>query len=269
MTINNKDLYNLYKSVKIDYDNGLYGLYLEGFNGGITAYVTDGKAAYRKTFYGDNTDIFVSYFHKWTEKDGTADLKAGKKDERNFLPKIRAYFENERFNSFTVDGKEFRQAVKAADAINRGGRKHEIALSIHNGKFDIASWNNGDTAFWQLDGDYPGNGAVMVNRRYLDGVKSEKELVFSYSIHDNNTVLHIHGDADAVIMPVKMDTDDQKMFMEVLEYEYKKPEELKLVIVENETVEEMPEPAGVPMSMVRHFERIMRNKKRAKEKRIA
>jgi len=42
MTISNKELYNLYKSVKIDCDNGVYGLYIEGFPGGVHAYATQG-----------------------------------------------------------------------------------------------------------------------------------------------------------------------------------------------------------------------------------
>jgi len=236
MTINNKDLYNLYKSVKIDYDNGIYGLYLEGFQGGVNAYVTDGKAAFKKTFYGDNKKVFVSYCHKWQKKDGATDIKdLTEKDERNFLPKIKAYFESERFNAFTVDGKEFKQAVKAVDAINRGEKSHHIVLSFHNGKFDIASWSGEDTAFWQLDGDYLGDGAVMVNKKYLDGVKADK-LELSYGKDGGSTILYLTGEMNAVILPLKLDEDDQKMFLEVLEYEYNAPE--KIAETESDTVTE-------------------------------
>ena len=232
MIIDNKDLYNLYKSVKIDYDN--YGLYVEGFQGGVNVYVTDEKAIFRKTFTGDNKKVFISCFSDWRKKDGVTDIKDlmnGEKDHRNMIPKMKAYLETEKFNKIMVDGKEFKQAIKAVDAINRGGRKHEIILSIHNGKFDLASWSGEDTAFWQLDGDYEGNGAIMVDRKYLDGVKATE---LSYSVYDNKTVLHIRGDLDAVIMPKRIGADDIKSFSEVLEYEYKAPEK----IAETVTVKE-------------------------------
>jgi len=226
MTISNKDLFNLYNSVKSAYNDGVNGLYLEGFPGGVNAYATDGKAAFKKTFYGDNEKAFTDYWSTWKRKDGMTDIKEfdhGKDcDNKNHLPEIKACFETEKFNAFSVKGKEFKQAIKAVDAINRGGKKREIILSVHDGKFDIASWSDGDTAYWQLDGDYAGNGAVMVNRKYLDGVKSDT-LEFSYSVFDNKTVLHIRGDIDAVILPQKLDNDDQKMFLEVLEYEYAAP----------------------------------------------
>jgi hypothetical protein len=70
MTIENKELYNLFKSVKTAYNYGIYGLYIEGFSGGITAYATDGEAVFRKTFYGDNTEVFTAYYKDWWKKDG-------------------------------------------------------------------------------------------------------------------------------------------------------------------------------------------------------
>jgi hypothetical protein len=82
MTIENKELYNLYKAAKPGVDNGIYGLYLEGFDGGINAYVTDGDAAYKKTFYGDNKDVFLYYFKDWQKKDGvSAPCQGGLKEK--------------------------------------------------------------------------------------------------------------------------------------------------------------------------------------------
>jgi len=242
MTIENKELYKLYKSVKkIDFDNGLYGLYLEGFDGGINAYVTDGKAAFRKTFYGDNKAEYVKYYPT-VGRIGKAGYSMEESEYKDrFFNELKAYFCYERFNAFTVDGKEFKQAVRGVDAINKCTREHNIVLSVHNGKFDLASWNNGDTAFWQLEGDYNGNGAVIVDKRYLDAVKPDKPLEISYSKEDNKIVLHIQGEIDAVIIPHRIEEDDIKAFMEVLEYEYKAPE--KQVI---EQVPEVIEPARKP-----------------------
>jgi hypothetical protein len=247
MTINNKELYNLYKSVSVK-DNYCVGLYIEGYNGGVNAYVTDGKVAYKKTFTGDNKTVFMVKIDDWQKKDGATEssslAKLGNEDDRNLLPKIKAYFEKERFNAFTVDYKEFKKAVKGVDVINKGEGYHRIALSLHNGKFDLASWTNDGnfTASWQLDGEYIGDGAICVNKKYLDGVKADKTIELSFSkIYENlpeykdltlngqykDVTLHIHGDIDAVIMPIRLEGDNLTMYKEVLEYEYKAPEKKK------------------------------------------
>jgi hypothetical protein len=65
----------------------------------------------------------------------------------------------------------------------------------------------------------------MVNKKYLDGAKSDKTLEFSFSrqypeeIKNNGVILHIHGDIDAVICPIRLEGDNLIMFKEVLEYE--------------------------------------------------
>jgi len=250
MTIENKELYKLYKSVKPG--NGRYGLYLEGFDGGINAYVTDGRAILRKTYYGDNKDVFVAYYKSIDRikalRRKTDFVMQGAEYSKSFFAELKAYFDNERYNAFTVDGAEFKNAVKGVSAINRGGSERNIVLSVHDGKFDLASWTaSGDTAFWQLEGAYTGNGAVMVDRKYLDAVKSGKPLEFSYSKSQNNTVLHINGEMDAVIMPKRIEADDIKAFYEVLEYEYKAPEKSVIeeipVIIEPVVMENEPEKA--------------------------
>jgi hypothetical protein len=246
MTIENKELYNLFKSVKIDYDNGIYGLYIEGFTGGINAYATDGRAVFRKTFFGDNNEAFTAYYKNWQKKDGKTDnFRTEETGSELVFKEMKAYFENERFNSFTVDAQEFKKAVRGVDVINRGERERNIVLSLHNGKLDIAGWTGiGDTASWQLDGDYSGNGAVCITKKYLDGVKG-KTLEFSYSKLNGNIVLHIHGDIEAVIMPKKI---DPAVFLEVLEYEYNAPEKPEIKI-EPEPV--IVEPARKPVKRLR------------------
>jgi len=237
MTIENKPLYNLFKSLfktgKIDLMcHGRDGMYLEGFNGGITAYVTDNKACYCKTFYGDNKDVFVYYFDAWQKKDGYTDLKEFEADyykpivsdyNKSVFTEMKALFKNERFNKIIVDYNEFKQAVKGVDAINKGDKTRNIVLSIHNGKFDMASWNYAGSATWQLDGDYPGNGAFMISKRYLDGVKADKTLKLSYGEVNGETALYISGDVDAVIMQLPVEPTE---FLEVLEYEYETPKKM-------------------------------------------
>ena len=241
MTIENKALYNLFKSVKIPYNNGIYGLYLEGFNGGINAYVTDGIAVSRKTFYGDNKKEFVSYFHSWQKKDGySSDIETlGEKDSRNFLPKLKAYLELEKYNKFTVNAKEFKQAIRAVSAVHKGERgDRHITLSIHNGKFDIASWINGESAVWQLDGEYQASGAVCISKFYMDCIKADKMIEFSYSKMDNRIALNVKSDIESVIMPRVVDPAE---FKEVLQYEYTMPE--KPVEVEIIPTEQVKKPA--------------------------
>jgi hypothetical protein len=73
MKIENKELYKLFRSLfktgKINCNEfGKNGLFLEGFDGGVNAYVIDNSSVYRKTFIGDNTAVFIRYFSKWTEK---------------------------------------------------------------------------------------------------------------------------------------------------------------------------------------------------------
>jgi hypothetical protein len=241
MTVSNKELYSLYSSVKTSHDNGIYGLYIEGFSGGVTAYATDGNAAYRKTFCGDNKEVFTAYYKGWNKKDGvtySGNLQYGEKDDRNMVQAMKDYFEAERFNSFTVNYGEFKKAVRGVSAIHRGESgcaKKDIALSIHGGNLDIASWNdNGDTSLWQVEGFYPGSGAVCVSKKYLDGIKADKTIEFSYSKTQGKTVLCVHGDNEAIIVSQGF---DKAMFTEVLGYEPCEPEkavkpELKPAITE-------------------------------------
>jgi len=224
MTIENKELYNLYKAVKArGYSvNG----YIEGFDGGITVYVTDDYAALKKTFYGDNKDVFIYHFDKWTLNTGFTDIKDFKCEPENtdLLIKMKALFNQERFNKITVDCKEFKKAVKGADAINKGDKTRNIVLSIHNGKFDVASWNELGSGIWQLEGDYAGNGAFMVSRKYLDVIKAD---TLEYSEVNGKIAVCLKGDVEAVIMPLDIDPSE---FLEVLEYEYHAPVMEKTVI---------------------------------------
>jgi hypothetical protein len=229
MKIENKELYNLFRSLfktgKIDgrYGDGRKGLFLEGFDGGVNAYVTDNHSVYRKTFYGDNKDVFIRYFSKWTEKDGLIDACcAGDNYNKEIMPFMKSLFDQERFGGFTVPYKEFKKAVRGVDVINRGEKTHNIILSVHNGKFDLASRSGaGDTAAWQLDGEYTGNGAVCLDKKHLDCLKTGDRLEFSYSDFDGKTLLHAHGDIDAVVLTEKIDNAE---FMDIVDYEYQKPQ---------------------------------------------
>jgi hypothetical protein len=72
-----------------------------------------------------------------------------------------------------------------------------------------------------MDGEYAADGAVCVNKKYLDGAKSDTAIEFSYGEIQNRIVLRIKGDMEAVVMPKEMDA---KMFYETLEYEYAAPQ---------------------------------------------
>jgi len=259
MKIENKELYSLMSLVKKDkHGIGVNGLYLEGFDGGITAYVTDGYALFRKTYKGDNKEIFftrikdigkikigaeflISRGYEYAVNEGRGDV--------TFLEKMKACFETEKFNKITVDGKKFTQAVRGADIINRGENNHNIALSFHEGKFDVTAWTNhennwtlnGESAAWQLEGDYAGNGAIIVNKKYLDGVKTDGELELSFCKVNGGerTAIYLSGDIDAIIMPIVPDENQLKRFFEVLEYEYKVPEKITETVT---VIENAPEP---------------------------
>jgi hypothetical protein len=228
MIIENKELYNLFKSVKTgykDYEMSLngYGLYVEGFIGGITVYAYNG-AAYRKTIYGDNKEAFVSYWSGWQKKDGlnyAENLQFGEKIDNGLFTRIKASFEAERFNCFTVKAREFFKAVYAVDNVNKGEKRHEIIISAYDGNLDIASWNNGDFGRWQLDAPVQASGAVMVNRKFLDNIRNAGTLEFSCLEYNGKTGLYIKGGIEAVLPTLKIDPAE---FLEVLEYEYKAPE---------------------------------------------
>jgi len=229
MTIENKELFNLFKSLfktgKIDsIYHGSAGMYLEGFDGGITVHLTDNKAYYRKTFYGDNKDLFVYYFSEYKTKDGYFNNKDYEPVVNDYNKRVftmmKALFEKERFNKITVNYKEFKKAVKGVDAINKGDKTRNIVLSIHNGKFDIASWNELGSANWQLDGEYNGDGAFMISKKHLDGIKSDNATEISYGEVNGKTAMYITGDVDAVIMPLEINPVE---FKEVLEYDFEIP----------------------------------------------
>jgi len=235
MTIENKELFNLFKSVKTR-GFEMDGLYLEGFSGGITAYATDGKAAYRKTFYGNNKDKFVYYFAAWQIKDGVTEIgeiKDHELEDKSKIIKIKALFDQERFNFITVNYNEFKKVINSVDAINRGEKTRHIILSIHNGKFDIASWNYAGSASWQLEGDYTGNGAFMISKKYLDGVKADKTIELSFGEVNGKIAMYISGNVDAVIMPLEINPVE---FKEVLEYEVPKFEKQIETVIEKPTV---------------------------------
>jgi len=239
MKIENKTLFNFYKLTK---SRAFCRIAVQGYKGGITIYATDGIAAYRQTIAGDNQNDFTAIFDKWTDKDGwtdTGDLESlsDKNLGGRFFDVMKTYFELERFNSFSVNADEFKRAVRGADIINRGHKDHDIILSVYNSKLDIASWtSDGESAAWQIDGDFTASGAVCVSKKYLGAVKSSGKLELSYTVIDRRVVLCVHGDTDCVIMPKAI--DDAARFFEVLEYEYNapvKPEpkpELKPIIAE-------------------------------------
>jgi len=226
MTIENKEIYRLYKCVKYDKTRNQFGLYFEGFVGGITVYATDGRAIFKKTFYGNNKDAFTAYFNSWQIKNGeTLDcdfVRFGDKESRNLLPKIKCFFDHERFNEFTVDYKEFRQAFRGVDTVNIGRKTEfsQIIISGKDGKISLASWNEDASGTWQLDGDYEFNGAISLARNYLDVIRGGT-LAFSCSKDHSSVLLHIQGEYECIIMPRIMDAEK---FLEVFEYEYAAPE---------------------------------------------
>ena len=228
MTIENKEIYNLYKCVKFDKTRNQLGLYFEGFVGGITVYATDGKAVFKKTFNGNNKKAFLYHVSDWTLKTGeTGEFKSfdDGNGRENIIARTKEYFEAESFNQFTVDYKEFRQALKAVDTVNIGSKTEfrSIVISGKEGKINLASWCEDADGVWQLDGNYNFNGAVCLARNYLNAIKGS-ELAFSCSKEHNNTILHIKGEYECIIMTRRIDTADAAKFLEVLEYEYNAPE---------------------------------------------
>jgi hypothetical protein len=126
------------------------------------------------------------------------------------------------FCGYTVNGADFFKAVKCVDAVNRTEKDHTIILSVHNGFLDLASCPNKDeSGFYgevcKADGM---DGAVMVNRQFLDGLKTKGNLELAYLRYDGKLVLSVKGAIDAVIMPESI---DKERFLEVMDYEYHEP----------------------------------------------
>jgi len=214
MKIENKILFNLCQSIKTRYFSRIV---IEGYLGGVTVYATDGVVAYRQKIEGDNKKEFTLFFDKWTENKGVVDTDNLESQDLNndFLIKMKKYFNQETFNELSVNYKDWKQAVKGVDAINKGERLHDLVISLHNGDLDLASWNYSGSVSWQIEGIYKGNGAVCINKKYLDLIKSNFKI--GYCKIDKRIVLYIKGDIDIVVMPKEIDS---KMFYEVLGYEY-------------------------------------------------
>ena len=230
MTIENSVLYNLYQAVKVrpaGFYN--YGLYVEGFSGGVTIYAK-GKALYRQTIYGDNKDRYYSYIDDWKKKDGKiyADNPRyiSEMDGNKAAQKIcgfRKIFETERFNAFSVNAAEFRKAVGGVDVINKREETHTIVISAHGGLLDIASWPDGiESAVWQIESKISASGAVMVDRKHLDSIRGKGTIDFACLKNNDKLGLYAKGGGIEAVFPV-MDIDPAR-FLEVLEYEYRKPE---------------------------------------------
>jgi hypothetical protein len=230
MIIENKPIYNLYQSVKQRYPNGREGVFIEGFSGGVTVYAVSRYAAYRKTIRGDNQRQFVWHAESWNTKPGYTDTVSffnNDKTAAERLQKTRSWFNAGPFGSTAIDGSAFFKAAKCADAVNRGEPEHNIVLSLHNGFLDLASWPNDDEfAVWQEVCKASGsiNGAVKVNRKRLDILKTKKEIRLAFVKLNNRVMLFATGDIEAVIAPIASESIDRRRFLEVLGYEYQEPE---------------------------------------------
>lgn len=230
MNIKNRILFNLYQMVKTRYNyemalNG-YGLYIEGFSGGITVYAK-GAALYRQTLYGDNKLQFCSYFDTWTQKEGvtcTENLESesvsdGDKAAQEICEFI-VLFSQPEFNTFTITGREFKKAVEAVDTVNKH-ETHNIVISAHGGFIDIASLpNSKEYAVWQLEGKTGASGAVMVSKKHLGNIKG-KMLNLACIEHNGKLGLHIKGDIDAVLPTIDI---NHSWFSNALEYKYREPQ---------------------------------------------
>jgi len=226
MNIENRVLFNLFQSVKTGYMNyemslNGYGLYIEGFTGGITIYAKS-KVLYRQTIYGDNKLHFCSYIDSWNKKDGKTFVEnlesMSRKDGDKTAQKICEFiilFETEKSNHFSVTGREFRKVVNGVDIVNKGEKEHNIVLSAYNGSMDIASWNYIESGVWRLESKADAHGAVMVPKKHLDHIKG-KTLEFACMKH-NKLNLYVKGDIEAIIPTKKIDS---VRFLEVLEYDY-------------------------------------------------
>ena len=256
MKIENRELHNLYQYVKKDI--GAYGLYIEGFTGGITVYATDSSALYRKTFHGDNKTQFCSYIGGLTavseklkrackrlkfepywnpinDKNGVTDTGDFEKMNRingdqaaQKICDFHKLFELEKYKAFSVNLKEFRQAVKGVDVINKCEKNHNIVLSFTGGYLDIASWPESadledESASWQIELNTGMTGAIRVKKSYLDGIKGDKaEFAVTSGEYDKHGILYAKTDngIETLIAPMSLDNGDKKRFLKVLEYEY-------------------------------------------------
>jgi len=253
MIIENRELHNLYQHVKKDF--GAYGLYIEGFSGGITVYATDAIALYRKTFHGDNKTQFCSYigaletplserakrsYKKYDidyspirDKNGVTDTGDFEKMNRingdqaaQKICDFHKLFELEKYKAFSVNLKEFRQAVKGVDVINRGEKNHNIVLSFNGGFLDIAAWpesaawqmeaNSSESAAWQMEANSSVSGAVRIKKKYLDGIKGDKaEFAFTSEEYDKYGILYAKADTgiETLIAPMSLDNGDKNGFL--------------------------------------------------------
>ena len=226
MNIENKKLYDLFNAAKPDRADGGHGLYVYGEPGKVTAYATDGRALYKRVFEGANEKTFFAYFSVWKAKTGfvsAAELeRMGETCHRclNADGKFERLFAEERLCGFAVDAAELGRAVKAATVIYKGerNRKRHVALSAHGGRLDVAAWNgDGEHAVWSIDG-VDGDGAVMIDSKYLSAVKGRRlSMAFCKGL------IVAKGDVEMVLAVRNVGGDDAAGFAEALEYEYREP----------------------------------------------
>jgi hypothetical protein len=185
---------------------------------------------YRQDIPGDNKRKFYQFIEDWKVKVGITDVSSFTTTENaeKHISCFKALLDGEKFGSFTVNGKDFYSAVKVVDAINKGEKTHNIALSIHNGYLNLASFpNNDEFAVYEEVCKVAGiDGAIMIDKKYLDGMKTKENLQFAYSRHDESMILYLKGAIDSIC---KVEDIDRNQFLAVMEYEYQEPEELKSI----------------------------------------
>jgi hypothetical protein len=255
MIIDEKALMAMSKLGKADLAES--GLYIEGFEGGITLYAFNGYSLFRRIMVGDNTRKFIQHLTEWTMARpnkrfaGKKRVSAGYVTAETFtnseeivnsckkpvemVDKFKTMLDQDKTltEAFArVNGRDFIKAVNTVTTIRRGEQRQSVVLSFHNGFLDVGTWTGPNSyapgeEFGVWEEVVPAlqiEGAVRVDKAPLVAMRTSGDIIIDLvSQLDIPIFRYRNEEMDSVIIPMSMEEDEQEIFLSVMGYEYHSP----------------------------------------------
>jgi hypothetical protein len=224
------------------------GLYVEGFEGGISLYAFNGYSLFRRNLFGDNTRKFTQNFPECpvkridstgyvpsktftnSEKIVNSDKKPTDMVER--FKKILDQIETPHQAFARVKAYDLYKAVQAVTVIQKGETQQSAVLSFHNGFLNVAAWSGKhgyspgeEFAVWEeVSPAVQIEGSCLLEKTALIALRSKGEIIIDLINQMGVQIFRFRtAEMDSAVMPLIIDEEDAEIFRAVLGYQYQPP----------------------------------------------
>jgi hypothetical protein len=253
------------------------GLYVEGFEGGISLYAFKGNSLFRRNLFGDNTRKFTQNFPEWPAKridnTGYVHTETFTNSEEIFNTSIKPADMVKRFKALLdrietphqafarVNACDLYKAVQAVTVIQKWEPRQSAVLSFHNGFLNVAAWSGihgyapgEEFAAWEeVSPAVQIEGSCHLEKTALIALRSKGEIIIELIRHnDAQTFRFRTEEMDSAVMPIIIDEENAEIFRTALGYDYQAPkstgakEEIEMKKAEEQKAEAQSARAAKP-----------------------